>query len=135
MKTNFASENIFRSTLLAALLGVGAYLCQAAPKPPPSPAGTNGFFTWDCLSSGGGQPGIAFLTFSNDYTFTGDLIVAGTPATPNTDPRNSGSTGRGGSTSSTNAVAPTLDLFGYWGVEGPWGYDIKGRVIGTFIQI
>jgi hypothetical protein len=123
-----------RASLWAALLiGVGTTLSQAAPKPPPSPAGTNGVFTWDCLSSGGGQPGIAFLTFSNDYTFSGDLVVAGSP-TVSKNPRGASVTGRGDSTASTVAES-TNNFFGYWGVEGPWGYDIKGRVIGSFIQI
>ncbi len=133
MKNHFISA---RANLWAALLiGVGTSLSQAALPLPPSPAGTNGAFTWDCLSSGGGQPGIAFLTFSNDYTFSGDLVVAGSPPPPAANnPRGSGTSGRGDSTSSTS-TEPTNNFFGYWAVEGPWGYDIKGRVIGSFIQI
>src|SRR6266700_1738283 len=66
------SRQIWRNA--SALLLSGMILsAQAAPK---SPAGT-----WDCSLSGGGQQGIAFLTFSDDGTFSGYRLLVGSQKT------------------------------------------------------
>src|SRR5580704_9719277 len=73
---------------IAALLGCGSVQTSAAATADPS-AGSS--FTWDLLSDGGGQKGIAFITFSNDLTFHGYLMCGS--AAPDT---NTPSDGRGG---------------------------------------
>jgi hypothetical protein len=130
MKMNFAP---FKKLL--ALTVAGLALNSSVMAAPPSPAGTTGEFTWDCLSSGGGQPGIAYFTFFDNNTFVADLLPAGTTPPPPVNPRGgSGSTGRGGSGTSTNSVSKT-NVFGYSREVGPWGFDLKGRVVGSFIQV
>jgi hypothetical protein len=133
MKTNFASRNKFHATILVGLLlGAVTPLSHAAPAPSPSPAGTNSF-TWDCITSGGGQPGITILTFSNDYTFSGYALVAGVPpANNNSGGRNGGGASRGGS--STSAGKANSTIFGSGPISGLWGFDVHGKVIGFFTE-
>jgi hypothetical protein len=100
-----------------------------------SPAGT-----WDFILSGGGQKGIAFITFADDQSFSGYQILSTSPrSASSTGGRNvGGDLGRGielsGDTSSTNLVAST-NLFGFGRITGPWAYDAKGNVIGNFTQV
>ena len=136
MKTNSVTGYQFRATLLAAmLLGAAGSPTHAAPAAPPSPAGTNSF-TWDFVTSGAGQQGITFLTFSNDFTFSGYVLIAGTPAAPTSSGggRNtSGSGGRGGSTGGTTSSNSVI--FGFGPVSGPWGFDNNRHVIGYFSEL
>jgi hypothetical protein len=128
---NDARENL-RSGLAALLLcgftaSVGTN-AQAQTLYPPT--GT----VWDCVLSGGGQKGIAFITFADDQSFSGYQILAfSPPGTRSIDGRNlGGGIGRhvelNGNTGGTN-------LFGFDQFEGPWAYDANGRVIGNFGQV
>ena len=96
--------------------------------------------TWDCLMCGGHQPGVAYLTFttnldsSGNYTFYGYAVVAGVPPGSTVSERTpQGDVGRG-DTTSTNA-AGTTNIFGFVPMNGPWGYDSQGRVIGHFAEL
>ena len=117
---------------IAALLLLGAFTSRAQVQKPPY--GT----TWDCLLSGSGQQGVAFLTFSNDFTFTGwQLLVGKQSATSasGSDGRNDGGDPGRYPSSNTNSVGGGTNLFGFGPVAGPWRYDEKGRVIGYFTEI
>ena len=134
--------------LTAALLLPSCFtnLCQAAPPASASPVGT-----WDIVSTGGGQQGLAYLTFTTDldslgnFTFHGYVLVAGTlpvvvPQSSYSNPRNSGGAdSRGGSSSNTNssaapATTPNTTLYGFSDISGPWRYDINNHVIGFFTE-
>jgi len=117
---------------IAALLLAGALTSRAQVQKPPY--GT----TWDCLMSGSGQQGIAFLTFSNDFTFNGYQLLVGRQSA--TSASSSGGRNDGGDpgrypSSNTNSVGGGTNLFGFGPVAGPWRYDEKGRVIGYFIEV
>ena len=119
-----------RGTVLAAALVLSGglpTLCLAQPSP---------IGTWDCLSSGGGQPGIAFFTFTStpSNTFTADLLTAPVPNTP-TSPRSSLITQIRDNSTNSIPIPISTNLFGFNQVDGPWSFDSKGRVIGSFIQI
>jgi hypothetical protein len=94
------------------------------------PTGT----VWDCVLSGSGQKGIAFITFASDQSFSGYQILSSSPkGTPGIDDRGLGvDIGRGieldGSTNGTT-------LFGFDQVQGPWAYDAKGKVIGNWTMV
>jgi hypothetical protein len=123
-----------RSAVAIAALLVSSGLAVAAQQ---SPVGT----TWDCLLSGSGQQGIAFLTFSNDFTFTGYQLLVGKQSAASSigdDGRNiGGGVGRGisldGSAPSGGGSSSTV--FGFGSVSGPWDYDVKGRVVGYFVEL
>ena len=132
--TGFARAS--RATALAAallLLGSLPGIGQGA-----DPSGGSSF-TWDCLTKGANQPGIAYLTFSNDYTFKGYLLISGTPAAGDDNSRNpageADQRGEGLSSSSGSGTNANFFVFGFTPVNGPWGYDSKGRVIGFFTEI
>jgi hypothetical protein len=122
----------WRSGLAALLLsgvtaGLGAN-AQAQTLYPPT--GT----VWDCVLSGGGQKGIAFITFSDDQSFSGYQILAfSPPGTPSVDGRNLG--GGVGRNVELNGNTGGTNLFGFDQFEGPWTYDANGRVIGNFGQV
>ncbi len=96
----------------------------------PSNGGTE---TWDCVFSGAGHNGITFITFSSDFTFTGFEMIA--PNQSKIQPENnsrsetgSGSIdGRGNGGGQTNVI-----IFGFDEFNGTWGFDLKGRFIGSF---
>jgi hypothetical protein len=118
-------RSLQHGTLAAALLLASTLSpnCQAAAFD--SPVGT-----WDFISSGAGQNGIAFLTFENDGTFNGyHLWAPDPPKKPSVNPRGSGDSGRGssGSSSKTNHF-----VFGFDDINGNWNYNSKGKVIGFF---
>jgi hypothetical protein len=122
----------WRSGLAALILsGITAGLsANAQAQTPYPPTGT----VWDCVLSGSGQKGIAFITFSDDRSFSGYQILSSSPeSAQDTEGRNlGGGIGRGielnGNTGNTN-------VFGFDQFGGPWAYDAKGRVIGNFVQI
>jgi len=135
MKTNIAIRNgcirNFRSA--AAVLGLfllagSAGVCQAAPPPPASPVGT-----WDIFFSGGGRVGLANITFAGDSTFAGYEIMA--PKQPGSSQASGrpGAIGSGVPSSNTNSMG--TNIFGFETVLGPWGFDSKGRVIGSWVEL
>ena len=96
--------------------------------------------TWDCLLSGSGQQGIAFLTFSNDFTFSGYQLLVGKQSAASSsgasnDERNSGGDVDGFTTLRHGRLCGGTNLFGFGSLNGPWRYDNKGRVMGYFLQI
>jgi hypothetical protein len=93
--------------------------------------------TWDCLLSGSGQQGIAFLTFSNDFTFSGYQLLVGkqSATSANTGGRNPGGDAERYAEVNTNSVGGGTNLFGFGPVSGPWRFDEKGRLIGYFTEI
>jgi hypothetical protein len=102
-----------------------------------SPVGT----TWDCVLSGSGQKGIAFITFTTEPgsglgSFSGYQILA--PAVTGNkeiDGRNlAGGIGRQIEITKTNSAVST-NLFGFDQFEGNWNYDVNGKVIGHFAQV
>jgi len=134
MKSNILNaclRNVRSAVAIAGLMVLGGFTGVAQVQHPPY--GT----TWDCLISGSGQQGIAFLTFSNDFTFSGFELLVGKQTTASSGGgRNSG--GDVGRNTSTDTNAPTgtgTNLFGFGSVNGPWRYDNKGRVIGYFLQV
>jgi hypothetical protein len=101
--------------------------CEAAPFD--SPVGV-----WDCVTSGGGQRGITYLTFSNDNTFSGFAMVAGMPARTVVNSSSRGGPDGRSDNSSLTAGTNTF-VFGFMHVKGPWQFDSRGRVIGSFREI
>jgi hypothetical protein len=140
MKTNIAIQNgcIRNLKSAAAILGLlivagSAKVCQAAPSTN-SPVGP----TWDISFSGGGRVGLANITFSSGSplgSFVGYEIIA--PSQPGAS-QPSGRLGGGGdsrgSGSSTNSVMGT-NIFGFEPINGNWGFDNRGRVIGSWIEL
>jgi hypothetical protein len=113
--------------LTAALLG-GSTQTSLAVSADPS---TGSSFTWDLQSTGSGQRGIAFLTFSNNQTFRGYQMWASVPPVTNSASNGRGGsvTGRGGSGGSgkTNEF-----MFGFSPVTGVWTMNLKGQIVGFF---
>jgi hypothetical protein len=137
MKSNILSacrRNVRSAVALAALLGLAGFTVAAQQYA--SPVGT-----WDCLISGSGQQGIAFLTFNpavtnhNQGTFSGYQLVSQKKQTTSS---NDGGRNPGGDvgryvTIDTNApFNGGTNLLGFTPVNGPWWYDEKGRVVGYF---
>ena len=118
------------ATLLLCGITAGAGTNASAQTLYP-PTGT----VWDCVLSGSGQKGIAFITFASDQSFSGYQILSSSPKnSQDFDGRNlGGDIGRdveidGG----TNSKA---HVFGFDQFGGPWAYDAQGRVIGNFVQV
>jgi hypothetical protein len=93
--------------------------------------------TWDCLFSGGGDLGIAYLTFNlSGHTITGEELLAPTHSTVNPSPTSTGRDGEGiGRTGSgsTNSTGTTNEfLFGSGPVTGNWAFDDKSNIVGSF---
>lgn len=88
--------------------------------------------TWDCVLSGH-RTGLAYLTFSTNFTFTGfEMLIPNQPSTP-VDVRGGEGIGRTGP--STSTAPPESQIFGSLEVSGPWAFDNKGRVIGFLTEI
>ena len=97
--------------------------------------------TWDFLISGSAR-GIAYITFSDDFTFAGyevlvPRLASGSGEDDSNEARNDGSTiGRiitpsnpssGGGTAKTN-------LIGFGLVSGQWTFDSSGHVLGIYTE-
>lgn len=105
-----------------------------------SPAGT----VWDCTISGGGQKGLAFLTFSEELgsdgyaTFSGYQLLTTTVKKSSSDDALDHRTPNGsdvGRTTETESPKPAkTNLFGFSEITGPWTYDASGKVIGSFVE-
>jgi hypothetical protein len=120
----------WRGMAAAALLLGGSVQTSHAVSADPS-AGSS--FTWDLLSKGAGQRGIAFITFSNGSTFRGYQMLAAIP--PDTNSSNGGrgiTSGRGGSTGSNGKT--NNFLFGFSPIDGSWTINSKGQIIGFFSE-
>jgi hypothetical protein len=95
----------------------------------PSPAGD-----WDCIVSGGGQQGIAFITFKGDGTFTGyQVLTSKVNSEVDYDGRNPG--GGEGRYPTVPVDRGDTNLFGFGDLSGPWGFDASGKVIGSFTEV
>ena len=118
---------------LAALLLCGftasvATNAQAQTLTPPT--GT----VWDCVLSGSGQKGIAFITFASDQSFSGYQILSATPKSKaSLDARNPG--GDIGRDVEIEDSKGRTNLFGFDQVQGPWAYDAQGKVIGNWSMV
>jgi len=137
MKTlkQMASLSLKGIAAAALLLGTAVQTSRAGSASPSGPD-PEGSFTWDLISSGSGQRGMAFITFSSDGTFRGYQLLAATPANTNSIAigRDGGSIGRGGSGSGgTNAIVKNL-LFGFGPIDGFWTRNSKGKIVGLFSE-
>ena len=126
-----------RSAVAIATLLVLAGL-PAAAQQNASPVGP----TWDCLLSGSGQQGIAFLKFADDgtnRTFSGYQLLVGKQSAGDSigeQGRNlGGGVGRGITPGGSASGGSGSTLFGFGSVNGPWQYDEKGRVVGYFVEV
>ena len=124
---------LFIKTVLL-LLGVAAPLFfprdVAAQS---SPTGT----TWDCVLSGHRQ-GTAYLEFYKDFTFSGlEVLVPNKPKANEVGVgRNDGSeVTRGGIIAPPVGFQPGPQIYGSEPMEGRWGFDNKGQIIGQFIEV
>lgn len=129
----------------ALLLGASVQTSQAGSADPSQ----GGSFTWDLVSSGAGQNGITFITFTSDGTFHGYQMLSATPpANANTGTstnssggsvgRGGGSTGRGGGSVGRGGGANggiTEILFGFGPISGTWTTTSKGQIVGALNQI
>lgn len=103
-----------------------------------SPAGT-----WDCIVNGSQGVGLAYLTFSDDFTFSGYELLTTKPRVTPTPSTSSGGRNPGGDVGryiSTNyfgsSASSSTNLFGFGRVNGPWTYDLaSGHVVGYFTQL
>jgi len=141
MKTlkQFLAHLSFRGLAMAgALLGASVQSDAAVTSDPSQ----NGSFTWDLLSSGAGEKGLAFMTFTSDGTFHGYQMLAATPppsagTNSSSDGRGGGSVDRGGGSigrtggGGTNGV---VLFFGFSPVNGTWVISSKGKLVGTLNQ-
>ena len=95
------------------------------------PTGT----VWDCVLSGSGQKGIAFITFASDQSFSGYQILSSSPrSTPSVDDER----GLGGDIGRNVEIEDSkgrTNLFGFDQVQGPWAYDAQGKVIGNWTMV
>ncbi|MBC8002320.1 MAG: hypothetical protein H7X97_07000 [Opitutaceae bacterium] len=131
MKNLFTSRNgkagLLPTGILAATLLLTPSLshqCQAGAFD--SPVGT-----WDLISSGAGQNGLAVLTFSNDGTFSGyHFWSPNPPKKAVVDPRGGG--GNIGRDPEETSSKTNNFVFGFDDITGRWNYDAKGKVIGFF---
>jgi hypothetical protein len=91
---------------------------------------------WDCVLSGK-RNGLAYLSFST----TGNGTVSGYEILvpqPIVSPRTSlisdvlGNNGLGIRPATTTA---TTNIFGYFPINGLWGFDAKGRITGHFLEV
>ena len=121
-----------RGIAVAGLLVAGSVQTSQAGSADPSAGGS---FTWDLLSSGSGQRGIALITFNSDRTFRGYQMFAAVPPVSSTNSSgdgrggNDGRGGSGGSTGGTNHF-----FYGFSPVDGIWQISSKGQIVGFFTE-
>jgi hypothetical protein len=93
--------------------------------------------TWDVVISGNQGIGVAYLTFYDDYTFSGSelLTIKDRKSKVATDPRYLIEYGRNFSSTTNNLDSGSAtNLYGYTELSGPWNYDSSGNVIGHFVE-
>jgi hypothetical protein len=84
----------------------------------------------------GPREGIAYLTFSSDFTFTGYEVVVPKAAKKNSSSSDSrDNTGGRGDSGSSSTNTPGQQIFGSMPISGRWGYDIQGKIIGSFVEV
>lgn len=137
MKMNITIQNgcIRNLRTAAAILGLlicagPAKVCQAAPSTN-SPVGT-----WDISFSGGGRVGLANITFAAGSplgSFIGYEIIAPKQHGTSQPDGRPGAVGTGSSGSNTKAMG--TNIFGFEPINGSWGFDNQGRVIGSWIEL
>jgi hypothetical protein len=119
----------FSKAWMAALLAAGlTNLSQAQPSPTTVP-------WWDCVISGP-RHGLALINFSTNTFYIQEVIVPLQPV-PSSGGRNPGgnSSGRNNTGNSTTTTrTPATQIFGGEILNGRWGFDINGRIIGEFIE-
>lgn len=126
--------DLARSGRMALLLAAFTLVASAAvgQLQPKSPVGP----TWDCVL-GGARNGVAYITFFDDGTFSGyEVLVPRAPAAPKPSlvsviPGSNGLGQQPGASSATNRT----ELFGACPVSGRWGFDSKGRIMGSFLEV
>jgi hypothetical protein len=119
-----------RSVAAALLLGASIQASQAGSADPSQGSS----FTWDLLSSGAGQRGMAFITFSNDGTFRGYQLLAAVPSGTNSIATGrGGNTGRNGPSGGGTNLVENL-LFGFGPIDGTWTINSKGKIVGFFAE-
>lgn len=98
----------------------------------PAQAQTSPVGTWDFILSGS-QKGVAFISFSNDFTLRGTEVVTVKPAdAPDSNPRQPRPGGiRVDGSSSTNS-STNVYFFGTTDIRGVWAYDVSGGIVGVF---
>ncbi len=136
MKTHVKSRSRFARYLSSAAVGLlGCTLlatsAMAQGGSPVLPAGT----PWDCVISGAGHKGLAFLVLGDDQSISGyELLVGSPPKQASYDGRNIG--GGIGRYFETNGLSQDrTNLLGLSQVGGFWSYDIKGRAIGNLTHV
>ena len=135
MKTRFLSTHRLADPLRRTL-AVGACLILLLSALATSQAQTSSLVgtNWDCVISGK-RNGVAYLSFSNSGTLAGyEILVPQAPASTHTvllsDPLFIGDLGvRPPSTNNTT------NIFGYFPVNGSWGLDSKGHIIGFYLEV
>ena len=129
------------SAAAVAVLASGALLLSVADTlAQRSPVGA----AWDCLIDGAQGVGVAYMTFHDDFSFTGVSVIrpnriVKTPVDDDSDDMrtNGDDTGRGGETSSSTPTVAysSQNIYGYGAIDGRWNYDEAGRVVGYFVQL
>ena len=111
--------------------------------------------TWDCLLSGGGEKGIAYITFTVDGNITGTELLAPSVSSLNSGSSSGGrqippgrgefggSSSGGGTVTSTNSTSSSTNstggtnvvLFGSGPIQGVWQFDAKSNIVGSFVRL
>jgi hypothetical protein len=130
--------------LAALLAGVGLLSSAASASAQsafPSPVGT-----WDVQVSGVQGQGLAYITFNEDFTFSGYELLTVKKFSDDPDGRGTISDERNSSLtvtniSGTNSLVFTntprpnaQQLMGFGPISGPWNYDADGKVFGYYTQ-
>lgn len=125
---------------LAALAAGAGLLCAVASASAqtafPSPVGT-----WDVQVSGAQGYGLAYITFNEDFTFTGyELLTVKKFSADSNDRGELGDSRNLDVVVTTNGVfiptnrASAKQLMGFGYINGPWNYDADGKVVGYYTQ-
>ena len=117
-------RRVFGAAASAALLSGLAVSAQ----PFSDPAGT-----WDCVMSGG-RNGLAMVTFEGNTFSMFEILVPKKQVVTTSKASRGGDVGRGDSTPGTNVVLSVTNLFGAGDLTGTWNFDVKGRIMGHFIE-
>ena len=132
-RSYLTSLKLVALTAAGLLIGSSAVRAQA-----PSPAGD-----WDIASSGK-EMGLVVLTFVQDNasggTLTGYKIVRPVPrktSSPEGDPRHPAGEGDRSGTASGGSTPPkpSTNFLGSAGIDGRWGFDSAGKLIGFLNQV
>src|ERR1041385_6526853 len=126
MRMNFKINGLRRRFGAAAS---AVLLCgiAASAQPFADPTGT-----WDCTMSGP-RDGLAVIGFEgNSFSIFEILVPKKQIVSTFSEVRSAEGDTRGGPSGTTNLVS--TNIFGVEGVSGIWNYDVKGHIIGHFIE-